>query len=76
MVNLFDNRVIFLEFLFSYVGVDCFGLLDVCWGRSIVKWYGVLFICLLIWVIYIEVVYSLDIDFFIDVFRWSIVWRG
>lgn len=76
MVVLFEDRVNLLEFLFSYVGVDCFGLLDVRFGRSIVKRYGVIFICLLVWVIYIEVVYSLDIDFFIGVFRWFIVRRG
>ena len=66
MANLPDNRVTPLEPPFSCVGVDCFGPLDVCWGRSTVKWYGVLFTCLSIWAIHIEVAHSLDTDSFID----------
>ena len=60
MANLPDNRVTPSEPPFSYVGVDCFGPLDVCWGRSTVKWYGVLFTCLSIWAIHIEVAHSMD----------------
>ena len=76
MANLPDNRVTPLEPPFSYVGVDCFGPLDVCWGRSTVKWYGVLFTCLSIWAIHIEVAHSLDTDSFIDALRRCIAWRG
>ena len=76
MANLPDNRVTPLEPPFSYVGVDCFGPLDVCWGRSTVKWYGVLFTCLSIWTIHIEVAHSLDTDSFIDALRRCIAWRG
>ena len=76
MANLPDNRVTPSEPPFSYVGVDCFGPLDVCWGRSTVKWYGVLFTCLSIWTIHTEVTHSLDTDSFIDALRRCIAWRG
>ena len=76
MAHLPDNRVTPSEPPFSYVGVDCFGPLDVCWGRSTVKWYGVLFTCLSIWAIHIEVAHSLDTDSFIDALRRCIAWRG
>ena len=76
MANLPDNRVTPSEPRFSYVGVDCFGPLDVCWGRSTVKWYGVLFTCLSIWAIHIEVAHSLDTDSFIDALRRCIAWKG
>lgn len=69
MVSLSEDRVNLFEFLFSRVGVDCFGLFNVCRGRFVVKRYGVFFICFFIRVIYIEVVYIFDINFFINVFR-------
>lgn len=67
MVDLFIDCVIFEKLFFMFVGVDCFGLFVVWRGRSFVKRYGVLFICLFIRVIYLEVVYSFDIDLFINV---------
>lgn len=76
MVDLFKDWVILNLFFFINVGVDCFGLIIICCGRSIVKCYGVLFICFLCCVIYIEVVYSFDIDFFVNVMRRFILRRG
>ena len=51
---------------FSFVGVDCFEPFIVRRGRSIVKRYGVLYTCLTVRAIHIEVVHSLDRDCFIN----------
>lgn len=69
MVDLLLDRIIFDKFFFIYVGVDCFGLFLICCGRIEVKCYGVLYICLVVCVVYIEVVYNLDIDLFLNSFR-------
>ena len=61
---------------FSYVGVDCFGPVEVKRGRSIVKRCGVLFTCMSIRVIHIEVVHSLDTDAFVNALRRFIARRG
>lgn len=45
---------------FTYVGVDCFGPFIVKRARSLVKGYGVLFRCLAVRAVHIEVVQSLD----------------
>ena len=45
---------------FSYVRVDYFGPFDIKRGRSLVKRYGVIFTCLVIRAVRIEVASSLD----------------
>ena len=61
---------------FSRVGVDCFGPLNVRRGRSVVKRYGVLFTCLSIRAIHIEVAHTLGTNSFINALRRFIARRG
>lgn len=56
--------------------MDYFGLLLVKERRFMVKWYGCLFICFVIRVVYLEVVYLFEIDSFIMVLRRMMVRRG
>ena len=76
MASLPEDRVNPSEPPFSYVGVDCFGPLNVRRGRSTVKRYGVIFTCLSIRAIHIEAVHSLDTDSFIEALRRFIARRG
>lgn len=76
MAALPEDRVNPSEPPFSYVGVDCFGPLDVRRGRSTVKRYSVIFTCLSVRAIHIEAVHSLDTDSFIGAFRRFIARRG
>ena len=76
MASLPPDRVNPSEPPFNYVGVDCFGALEVHRGRSLVKRYGVLFTCLSIRAVHIEVVHSLDTDSFINALRRFIARRG
>jgi len=64
MANLPLNRVSPDKPPFTYVGVDCFGPFEIKIRRSMVKRYGVIFTCLAIRAIHIEVVQSLDTDSF------------
>ena len=61
---------------FSFVGVDCFGPFILRRRRSMVKRYGVLYICLTVRAIHIEVVHSLDKYCFIYRMRRFITRRG
>ncbi|TKS69341.1 hypothetical protein D9C73_003405 [Collichthys lucidus] len=61
---------------FSYVGVDYFGPFDIKRGRSLVKRYGVIFTCLVIRAVHIEVASSLDTSSFINALRRFIARRG
>ena len=76
MANLPKDRVCPSEPSLSHVGVDCFGPLLVCRGRSTVKRYGVLFTCLAVRAIHIEVAHTLDTDSFIHALRRFITRRG
>ena len=60
----------------SFVGADCFGLFYVQRGRSQVKRYGVLFICLVTRAIHIEVIQTMDTDSFINSLRRFFARRG
>lgn len=71
MVDLFFDRIIF-GFLFIIVGVDIFGLWivlvrKICGGVINNKWWVIMFSCLIIWVIYIEVIEEMFSFFFINV---------
>ncbi len=61
---------------FTYVGVDCFGPFEIKSRRSIVKRYGVIFTCLAIRAIHIEVVPSLETDSFINALQRFVARRG
>ncbi|KAK3722273.1 hypothetical protein QZH41_005187 [Actinostola sp. cb2023] len=61
---------------FSSVGVDCFGPFMIKRGRSQVKRYGVLYTCLAVRAIHIEVLHSMDTDSFVNSLRRFIARRG
>ena len=61
---------------FTYVGVDCFGPLEVKQGRSHVKRYGCLFTFLTMRALHIEILHSLSADSTINAIRRFISVRG
>ena len=61
---------------FMYVGIDCFGPLEVKQGRSHVKRYGCLFTCLTMRALHIEILHSLSADSTINAIRRFISVRG
>lgn len=62
MVDLPDDCLMTDKPPFTNTGVDFFGPFDVKWGRGTVKRYGVLFTCLTLRAVHIEVADSLDTD--------------
>lgn len=76
MADLPIGRVTPDEPPFTRVGVDCFGPFEVKSRRSVVKRYGVIFTCLAIRAVHIEVAASLDTDSFINALRRFIARRG
>jgi hypothetical protein len=76
MADLPESRVTPCNPPFTYTGVDCFGPFYVRRGRSQVKRYGVIFTCLSIRAIHIEVASSLDTDSFINAMRRFVARRG
>ena len=61
---------------FTFVGVDCFGPFTIKREKSLVKRYGVLFTCMTIRAIHLEIAYSLDTDSFLHATRRFIARRG
>ena len=76
MARLPADRVIPSEPPFSYVGMDCFGPLVVRRARSSAKSYGVLFTCMMVRAIHLEIVHTLDTDSFLTALRRFIARRG
>ena len=76
MASLPADRVILYKPPFSYVGVDCFGPLEVRKGKSTVKRYSVLFTCMTAPAIQIKIAYSLDTDLFLNTLRQFTARRG
>ena len=76
MADLPTDRVMPTKPPFTFVGIDCFGRFFVRRGRSLVKTYGVLFTCMSIRAIHLEVSQSLDTDSFINAMRRFIARRG
>jgi len=76
MASLPEDRITPSKPAFTYVGVDCFGPFTVRRGRTTAKRYGVLFTCLAIRAVLIEVVLSMDTESFINALRRFIARRG
>lgn len=76
MADLPEDRVCPDEAPFTRVGVDFFGPFEVKSRRSMVKRYGVMFTCLSVRAVHIEVASSLDTDSFINALRRFIARRG
>ena len=76
IANLLKDRITPDKPPLSYVGVDCFGPFLIRRGRSEVKRYGILYTCLVVCAIHVEVVYSLDTDSFINSLRRLMARRG
>ena len=76
MADLPQDRVSPDEPPFTHVGVDYFGPFEVKRGRTALKRYGVLFTCLSIRAVHIEIASSLDTDSFINALRRFIARRG
>lgn len=76
MASLPEDRLLPDKPPFTNVGVDYFGPFNVKRGRSTVKRYGVLFTCLTIRAVHIEIADSLDTDSCINALRLFISRRG
>ena len=76
MASLPADRITPARPPFTYTGVDCFGPFEVRRGRTKVKRYGVIFTCLTIRAIHIEVASSLDTVSFVNALRRFIARRG
>ena len=76
MADLPPSRIVRGEPPFTYVGVDYFGPFCVKRARSRVKRYGVIFTCLVVRAIHVEVAHSLDTDSFINALRRFMARRG
>lgn len=61
---------------FTDVGMDYFGPVEVKWGRSTVKRYGVIFACLTSCGVHLEVAHILDTDSCINAIRRFVCRRG
>ncbi|XP_067023488.1 uncharacterized protein [Acropora muricata] len=76
MADLPHERVASQEPPFTYIGVDCFGPFHIKRGCCLEKRYGVLFTCLTIRAVHVEIAHSLDTSSFINALRRFIARRG
>lgn len=76
MAELPKDRVTPSEPPFTYVGIDCFGPIEVKQGRSLVKRYGCFFTCLTVRAVHIEILRSASADSMINAMRRFISIRG
>ena len=76
MADLPEDRVTPDKPPSTSVGIDCFGPFQVRRRRSLVKRYGVIFTCLAIRAVHIEIALSLDTDSFLLALRRFIARRG
>ena len=76
MANLPEDRITPSKPPFTYTGVDCFRPFEVRRGRTKVKRYGMIFICLALHAVHIEVVSSLHTESFIHALCRFIARRG
>ncbi|KAL7868352.1 hypothetical protein SRHO_G00097360 [Serrasalmus rhombeus] len=76
MADLPQDRVLPDDPPFTRVGVDYFGPFEVKRGRTILKRYGVIFTCLAVRAVHIELASSLDTDSCINTIRRFIARRG
>jgi len=76
MADLPQERVYPDKPPFTCVGVDCFGPFEIKRGRNLLKRYGVIFTCMAIRAVHLEMLSSLDTDSFINGLRRFIARRG
>ncbi|XP_071181279.1 uncharacterized protein [Mytilus edulis] len=76
MANLPKERLISDKPPFTMVGMDFFGPFQIKQGRSLVKRYGVIFTCLSIRAVHLEIAHSMDTDSCINAIRRLISRRG
>ena len=76
MANLPKERLQADDPPFTRIGIDFFGPFEVKLGRSVVKRYGVIFTCLNIRAIHLELAHSLDTDSYINALKRFIARRG
>ena len=76
MADLPKHRVTPSEPPFTYVGIDCFGPIEVKQGQSLVKRYGCLFTCLTVSSVHTEILHSVSADSTINALRRFISMRG
>ncbi|XP_071948920.1 uncharacterized protein [Antedon mediterranea] len=76
MADLPAERVTPAHPPFTFVGIDCFGPFKVKNARSVLKRYGVIFTCLSIRAVHLEVASSLDTNSFLNAYRRFVARRG
>lgn len=76
MADLPRDRLLLDEPPFTNVGVDYFGPFEIKRGRMLIKRYGVIFTCLMLRAVHIEIASSLDTDSCIHALRRFIARRG
>lgn len=76
MVDLPEHRLLLDQSPFTNVWIDFFGPFEVKRGRILVKRYGVIFTCLAVRAVHIEIAHSLDTDSCINAIRRFLCRRG